>query len=193
MKKLFIIALSCAAFISCKEEEKVSPTTPLTSVTKKDINATYSNYQYFSFAEGDTIPFADSSTTKWDIAFKGTTVVFNSGTSGIGQAGVIILDTLFSEVMTAPTNGYVIDNATSKAIPAGSNNGWYNYAGPPNHTITPLAGKVFVIKTAIGKYAKLEFISYYKGAPTSPNGLTDISRYFTIRYVYQPDGTTKLN
>lgn len=101
------------------------------------------------------------------------------------------MDTLFSEVTEAPTAGYVQESA-SAAIPTGSNNGWYNYAGPPNHTITPLAGKVFVIKTGAGKYAKMEFISYYKGAPATPNGLLDISKYYTIRFVYQADGSTSL-
>lgn len=193
MKKLFLIVLGTAAFFSCKKEKNIPATNPLSSVIDSNINATYSHYQYYSFAKGDTLPFGDSLTMNWDIAFRGTTVIINGGTSGPGDGGVIILDTLFSEVTEAPTTGYVQDNALAKAIPTGSNNGWYNYAGPPNHTITPLAGKVFVIKTAAGKYAKLEFISYYKDAPAAPNGLTDISRFFTIRYVYQPDGSRKLN
>ena len=199
MKKLFIFALSCAALVSCKEEDKKVtpvPVVPLTAVVKADIDATGGKYQFYSIEKGDTVPATDSASTKWDIAFGGsggTTILLNSGTSGPGQAGVIILDTLFNEVIAAPTTGYAQDNAVSKAIPTGSNNGWYNYAGPPNHTITPLAGKVFVIRTATGKYAKLEFISYYKGAPAAPSGLTDISRFYTIRYIYQPDGTTKLN
>ena len=130
MKKLFMIAISIAAFVSCKEEQTVTPTS-LTAVTKTDINATYTNYQYFSFATGDTVPFSDSTTTNWDIAFKGTTVIINGGTSGPGVGGAVILDTLFSEVTSAPTSGYAQDGLT-KAIPTGSNNGWYNYAGPPN-------------------------------------------------------------
>lgn len=191
MKKLLFIALSIAVFTACKEEETVAPT-PLSAVVKQDINATYGNYQFFSFATGDTVPLADSASVKWDIAFKGTTILINGGSSGPGVGGVIMMDTLFTEVTAAPAAGYAQDG-TEKAIPTGSNNGWYNYAGPPNHTITPLAGRVFVIKTATGKFAKLEFISYYKGAPTAPNGLTDISRFYTIRYIYQPDGSTKLN
>ncbi|MEZ5027126.1 MAG: HmuY family protein [Chitinophagales bacterium] len=191
MRKTLLLALTFLALFSCTKEEPTGQT-PLTAVLKSDINANHSTFQYFSFVTGDTIPAADSSTTNWDIAFKGTTVILNSGISGTGNAGVVILDAIFSEVTEAPTTGYAQDSNSSLAIPAGSNNGWYNYAGPPNHTITPLAGKVFVIRTALGNYAKMEFISYYKGAPAEPNGLTDESRYFTIRYVYQPDGTTNL-
>lgn len=192
MKKLGFIVLVMATIISCTKE-KETESNPLMANLKKDINAKHSNYQYFSFATGDTVPFSDSLTTNWDIAFKGTSVIFNSGISGIGNAGVIIMDTLFSEVTIAPEAGYAQDNATSKAIPTGGGNGWYSYAGPPSHLISPIAGKVFVVRTAKGKYAKFEFVSYYKGAPALPDGLTDVSGYYTIRYIYQPDGSTKLH
>ncbi|MFN8263127.1 MAG: HmuY family protein [Chitinophagales bacterium] len=190
-KHYFIFLLSFIVLYSCTEETKNPVKPPLTAVIEQDINASHANYQYYSFATGDTLPFADSSTANWDIAFKGTSVIVNGGTGKAGVGGVIIMDTLFSEVTEAPTAGYVQESA-SAAIPTGSNNGWYNYAGPPNHTITPLAGKVFVIKTGAGKYAKMEFISYYKGAPATPNGLLDISKYYTIRFVYQADGSTSL-
>lgn len=191
-KKLFIIALSCAAFISCKEEEKVVPATPLTAVTKTNIYASLpDHYQFFSFATGDTVPASDSATTKWDIGFRSTTIIFNSNVSGPGQAGVIIKNAVFSEVLTADATGYVSDSLTRKAIPTGSGNGWYNYDGA-TMVISPLAGKVFVVKTATGKFAKFEIFSYYKDAPVTPTA-ADVSRYYTIRYVYQPDGSTKLN
>ncbi|HQV77384.1 MAG TPA: HmuY family protein [Chitinophagales bacterium] len=193
MKKLFLIAFSLGIFglISCTQETTPKPTPPLKAVIDSNINATYSHYQFYSFEKGDTVPFSDSTTLNWDMAFNGTKIIFNSGTSGSGTAGVIIKNALFSEVLEAPTTGYVQDGATY-AIPSGSNNGWYNYAGPPNHTITPLAGKVFVVKTSKGKYAKFEILSYYLGNPAIPNGLLDISKYYTIRFVYQPDGSTNL-
>ena len=56
--------------------------------------------------------------------------------------------------------------------------------------ITPIAGVTLVIRTADGKYAKMQIISYYKDAPQliDPNGQT---RMYTFRYVYQPNGTKK--
>jgi hypothetical protein len=53
-----------------------------------------------------------------------------------------------------------------------------------------------VIKTADGKYAKVEMISYYKGNPnTTTAAFADLatrptSRYYTFRFAYQGDGTT---
>lgn len=189
MKRTFIILISLYSFMACKKEDGEKISNPLETIIASNINANYSHYQYFSFTLGDTVPFADSSTTNWDIAFKGTTVILNSGTSGTGNAGVIIYDTLFSEVLEAPSSGYAQDNTTAKAIPTGSGNGWYNYA---SFLITPIAGRVFVIRTAENKYVKMEFISYYKDAPTTPDAFTDVSRYYTIRYIYQPDGTRNL-
>ena len=40
---------------------------------------------------------------------------------------------------------------------------------------------------ADGKYAKVEILSYYQGAPDSPDAFTDQSRYYTFNYVYQPN------
>jgi hypothetical protein len=77
--------------------------------------------------------------------------------------------------------------------------GWYTYTGTtatPNHAILPIAGKILVIKTADNKYVKLEIISYYKGNPdTTTATFADLatrpaSRYYTFRFIYQPDGTT---
>jgi hypothetical protein len=68
--------------------------------------------------------------------------------------------------------------------------GWYNYDGATN-IVTPIAGKVILIRTATGKYAKLEIVSYYQNAPATPTA-TSVSRYYTFRYLYQPDGTRNL-
>ena len=35
----------------------------------------------------------------------------------------------------------------------------------------------------------MEILNYYKDAPANPT-LTSLSKYFTFKYVYQPNGTT---
>jgi hypothetical protein len=49
-----------------------------------------------------------------------------------------------------------------------------------------------LIHTADGKYLKVQLLSYYTGAPAQPD-LSSESRYYTFRYVIQPDGSTNFN
>ena len=64
-------------------------------------------------------------------------------------------------------------------------------SGPPTYIISPTPGKILVFKTRDGKYAKMEIVSYYQGAPETPQYGVDESRYYTFNYVYQPnDGVT---
>jgi hypothetical protein len=51
-----------------------------------------------------------------------------------------------------------------------------------------------MIRTASGKYAKLEILNYYKGGVTPPATASDAiklseQRYYTFRYTYQPNGS----
>jgi hypothetical protein len=55
--------------------------------------------------------------------------------------------------------------------------------------VTPIAGRVLAIRTALGNYAKIEIQSYYQNAPTAPTSANP-SGYYTFRYVYQPNGTS---
>jgi hypothetical protein len=59
--------------------------------------------------------------------------------------------------------------------------------------VSPIAGRVLVIRTATGKFAKIEILNYYKGGVTLP-ATASVSdklfkqRYYTFRYAYQPNG-----
>jgi len=146
----------------------------------------------FSFSTGEIVTSGDN----WDIAFRGTSIIVNGGYSGTGEPaknGNVSLATVsntLSGVTEAPSDdSFKQDAQSAYAIPTGSGNGWYTY-NPTNHVIAPIAGRVFVIKTANGKYAKFEILSYYQNAPANPLG-TEPSKYFTFNYVYQPDGSKK--
>jgi hypothetical protein len=148
------------------------------------------------------VPATDSATTKWDIAFKTSTIKVNSGTSGPGTAAAQIVSTGFDDLIEAPEASYATDGASGFAIPTGSNSGWYTYTGAaasgPQHAILPIAGKTIVVKTANGKYAKIQILSYYKGNPnTTTADFADLAKrplggYYTIRYMIQADGSRKL-
>jgi hypothetical protein len=136
-----------------------------------------------------------TSDTDWDIAFRGTSIIVNGGVSlgttdepaRTGGAAVYLTTGGLAAVTDVAENSFSQDSASGYAIPSGSGNGWYLYAGPPTHLINPIAGTVIVIKTTAGKYAKLEIKSYYKDAPANPSAFTDESRYYTFDYVYQPN------
>ena len=51
---------------------------------------------------------------------------------------------------------------------------------------------VLVIRTADGTYAKVRILSYYKGAPETPDVATDEARYYTFEFRHQPDGSRVL-
>ena len=161
-----------------------------TTATSTGQPATPKHYTFYSLVTKAVVPYTDSATTKWDLAFRGTTILVNGGASGPGQGGAQVKTTLFEELVTAPTTGYAVDAATGKAIPTGPGNGWYNY-NQTTHLISPIAGRVIALRTALGKYAKVEIQNYYQNAPTTPS-ITDPSGYYTFRYVYQADGSTNL-
>lgn len=171
------------------EDLAADPATSFDPTTGAPIGYT-GKYKFFSFATGETVANTDSATSNWDIGFRGSSIIINSGTSGPGSAAAQVVDDIFDEYLTAPDAGYLQDNKNtpSYAIPTGSGNGWYNYNGA-TQIISPIAGRIIVVKTSDNKYAKLEILSYYQGAPAEPNSASDMPRYYTFRYIYQPDGS----
>jgi hypothetical protein len=191
------LILFAVLFLLGCDDDDAKPVIQLNASQVTDLNSVSTkNYTLFSFNDNAIIQNSDSSSTKWDIGFRGTTIILNGGTSGPGQAQGQIATGVFDELTEAPEAGYLSDTENEKAI-LGSN-GWYNYTGTtsmPNHAILPIAGKILVLKTANGRYAKVEIISYYQGNPdTTTPAFADLatrpaSRYFTFRFIYQPDGT----
>ena len=170
--------------------ETASNLAPTPSAPTTGQPSTPRHYAFYSFATKSAVAYTDSATTKWDLAVRGTDILINGGSSGPGQGGAIVKEGLFSEITTAPTTDYKVDAPGALAITKGSGKGWYNYNNT-THVVTPIAGRVLLIRTATGKYAKVEIVSYYKDAPATPAG-TEPSGYYTFRYVYQPDGSTNL-
>jgi hypothetical protein len=149
--------------------------------TGEDISGTFTK---FSFSTGQTT----TSETEWDIAFRGTSIIINGGASlgttdeptRTGDASGYIAESTFENFTAVNPELLVQDSEEGYAL-----NGWYSY-DPIKHIIFPTAGRVFVIKTHDGKYAKVEILSYYKDAPENPTQDSEY-RYYTFNYVYQPN------
>lgn len=211
-----ILALCAFALSSCKDDPSPEP---VVSVTYKDLDADYAplvfssnpavpptrpaqkkKYTLFSFKSGQIVPNSDSASTKWDIGFRATSIILNGGTSGPGSTGAIVQKGIFDDLKEAPETGYVLDNGSANAFAISSspfvagvstttNNWWFNSGSNTSTIVAPLAGQIILIRTNDNRYAKMEILSYYKGAPASVNNLTDLDRYYTFRYVYQPNDT----
>ena len=148
----------------------------------------------FDFSAGDIT----TSDTDWDIAFRGTTILVNGGSSSglteepnrTGNAAVYVAEGAFDEITSVTPHLFRQDQPTSLALPTGSGKGWYTY-DHTTMTIRPIAGKVLIFRTADNKYAKVEILSFYKDSPNNitPDIALQDARYYTFNYVYQNEQT----
>lgn len=152
-------------------------------------------FTFFSLENNKIIPNSDSASTKWDIGLRGTTIITNGGNSGPASGGAFIFIGLFDDLKTISADSvFKVDNApTAYAISNGSNRGWFVYDGI-NNLVNPIPGRVLVIRTGSGKFAKLEILNYYKGGVTPAASASDAikinaQRYYTFRFSFQPNGT----
>lgn len=213
MKKIIYALSAFLFFTACDKDDNTTKVDPVISVTVTNLPADTiigitpgappsggmpygaGKYTFFSLERGVVVPATDSASNKWDIAFKGSTILTNSGNGGPGVGGAFVYIGLFNDLKTIPSDStFRTENVpTSYAIPLGSNKGWYVYDGL-NNLITPIPGRVLVIRTATGKFAKIEILNYYKGGVTPAASASDNvkmkdQRYYSFRYSYQPNGT----
>jgi hypothetical protein len=210
-RKLGTIVLFAGVIMSSKcGKDEVPAVAPLQATTVNDLAAdtiiglnpmtmqplSNGKYTFYSLERNAVVTNSDSATNKWDLGFAGTTIITNSGTSFTGgQGGAFVWQGLFDNLTTIPTDStFKTDNGlTNLAIPRGSNRAWYIYDAPTN-LINIIPGRVIVVRTASGKYAKVEILNYYRGGTTpaataSDNDKLTKQRYFKFRYTFQPNGT----
>ena len=189
IKNLILAFIIVSGFVACEKDPLEQP--PIEASTAEllvDANPAATEFTLFSFADGKIIAGTEKQTDKWDIGLKEVTFAVNSGSSGPGKAGAIVVQDVFNNVLEAPETGYLSDRSASEPAIAGT--AWYDY-NSTTRAFTPKAGVVFIIKTAKGNFAKMEVL---KAEPADNNGNivvppTRPTRYkYTIRYVYQPNG-----
>ena len=170
-------------------EPEMAPITTLTEVVVRDLPSDPDRqdvFTYYSLRDSAIVAQADSNSTKWDLAFKSTTVLINGGSSGPGEGGAILLtETDYDTLSMAPDSEYAVDMEAQPAV----GRAWYTYTGPPSHHILINPGVVLVVRTADGRYAKLKFTSYYKGGEAVPSSAEARGRFLNFTYTFQPDGS----
>jgi len=129
-------------------------------------------WRHFSFRLGSVVETAGS--PHWDLGFRRYAIIAGPG------AGILDLgERRFDEVRTVPATGYQPnEGAADPRNPAIA--GWYRY-GFFSHVLSPRP-RVWAVRTADGRYAKLEIVGYYCPGP-QPGCVT-------FRYAYQGDGST---
>lgn len=194
MRPLVLLALPLL-LAACATLRPPAPP-PVVTVEDLDARGEDEHFTFYSLRENRVVPVADSASTAWDLAFKSTTILVNGGTSGPGMGGAVVLeDTAFAAVADAPpADSFAVDRGTDRmetAIPGGAGNGWYDYDFATG--IVSPRPVVLVVRTADGRYAKVAIESYYQGAP-SPEALNPEEgfRYYTFRYLFQPDGSRSI-
>jgi hypothetical protein len=137
-------------------------------------------WRYFSFRFGSVLENAGA--RDWDLAFRRYQVIANGGARFSGNGGVMDLGRVaFADVASAPETGYrPTEGDAEPRHPALA--GWYSYSYF-SHVLTPKS-RVWAVRSAEGRYAKIEFVSYY--CPNLQPGCV------TFRYVYQGDGSRSL-
>ena len=195
------------ALVACRKDDETI-IVPVSAITVKDLPADTvtglgldgrpqyaGSITYYSLVENKIVATSDAASTKWDIAFSSTKILVNSGTSGPGLGGAFVYVGLFDALKSIPADSnFATDNSNTSqyAIPQ-SSAGWYIYNRATN-LVTPAAGRVLVLRTASGKFAKIEILNYYKGGITPEITALDADkltkqRYYTFRYAYQPNGS----
>lgn len=138
-------------------------------------------WRYFSFRLGSVID--DAGPMDWDLAFRRYQIIANGGPRFAGRGGVADLgEVAFADVRSAPEGGYQgTEGEGEPRNPALER--WYRY-GFFSHVLSPKP-RVWAVRGADGRYAKIELLSYYC-RHSEPGCLT-------FRYVFQGDGSRRLD
>ena len=176
---LLVVALLIGSFTQ-PEFPPYAPTEPHPAVVGAALvgPATYTldahdteRWRRFDFARNAAV---DSG--PWDIAFRRFHVIAAPG-GGIVDLGPVP----FAAVRELPATGYLA-NATAPDTTNPGVGKWYSYS-VLSHLLTS-KHHVYGVRTAAGRYAKLELVAYYcKAAGTA---------CVTFRYAYQGDGTRRV-
>lgn len=139
----------------------------------------------FDFSRRSVVPADDLRGLDWDLAFNRFRIRTNGGaTNPAGPGGALDLGrAAFDSVLVVPDSGYVQDarvSANETRNPALER--WYDYSWL-SHRLTPKP-RVYAVRTADGRYAKIEVLSYYCADGTAG--------CVTFRYVYAGDGGRRL-
>lgn len=133
-------------------------------------------WRFFSFEAGTIVQ--NPGPLDWDLAFRRFQIIANGGRGFAGRGGIADLgEVSFDRIETVPASGYVVNTVRGDTVnPAVGE--WYDYSYL-SHLLSPKS-RVYAVRTADGRYAKLRFLGYY--CPGAMPGCV------TFRYAFQGGG-----
>lgn len=197
---LCLCTLAMLTLVSCDGEKggKDTPSNEVEHQVSLDVTD-QGAFTYFSFATGNVVAIDEAKAKEdltWDLAFRWHYPRTNGGVSGKGQGAVLkSSSTKLSEVTSLPKGDWVMD--TIEQIPKVNDSG--KFIMPPTrgfdkvgvnklllswHPKTSKMGErptyaydnsVFVMRTADGKYAKVQLLTLKK---------EEKKEYLIMKYVY---------
>ena len=118
-------------------------------------------WRFFDFSRGSVV--TSPGPLEWDLAFRRFHIIANGGSGFAGEGGVIRLEqTDLDSVVELPESGYVESVARRDSTNAAISR-WYAYNWT-SHILNPTPA-VYGVRTADGRYAKLQVLGYYCPGP----------------------------
>lgn len=211
--KTLLIAVASSLLISSCTKEQVKPqlqdgkstvVNDLPGDVGKTISTGFRTF-YFSFSTNAKVDSGQKKTALWDISFAreyNSYVGINNGTNdasygfgGTGKGSMVVVNKAYDQVTEAPADDvFAKSSITTTGWDSGNGDatGWYFY-DLKTHLAVPVKNRTYVLRTADGKYAKLQIVSMYKGAPAVVTDLNWPAPYFTFKYYVQQDGSRNLS
>ena len=139
------------------------------------------HWAHFDFSRGEQVKIHDTSSLEWDMSFRRGKIITNGGaTNKFGKAGLIDLgEVSFDAVESVPLRDFIADKSSSTETENPVLLQWYKY-NFITHKLTARKN-IYVVRTADGKFAKVQFMSFYC-ADKQPGCIQ-------MKYVYQDEGT----
>ncbi|HMI04351.1 MAG TPA: HmuY family protein [Pedobacter sp.] len=212
IKSVLLLMTAITLLCSCTKKEIKPELQDTKSTVIKDLPGDVGNTVgsgneftpfYLSLKTGAKADPSKVKTSEWDIAFTkeyNSLLVANNGSTpgtpgygGTGTGSFLIVEKPYDQVTLAPSAAeFSASGISGIGWDSGNGIGWFFY-DLKTHIAVPVKNRTFLLRTAEGKYAKIEMVSMYKGAPATVSDLNWPAPYFTFRYYLQEDGSGNLN
>lgn len=118
------------------------------------------DWVYFSFSQGTSVSTSQED-PGWDLAFRRTDILTNSGeTNPLGAGGAVDLGVIALADAVAPSAGFATDAThEERGLENPALHSWYNYNWT-SHIITS-KDHTYALRTGTGEVVLLTFLSYY--------------------------------